>query len=176
MSDATSGTQVVVEESDVAGFHSVLGYRQTDWEDGRSVLTVELQPHHMNLAGVIHGGVLSSLLDIAMAQAGTYCPYPGRMRKALTPVAHHNVHRPVPRRSSPLLASSGPAAAASSTPRVRFMMPRDSCWPWARVYSGSVPAAKGLKAFRFPARRRPVRKGVRPLGRQYTTTKRHNDV
>ena len=84
MSDATSSTQVVVEESDVAGFHSVLGYRQTDWEDGRSVLTVELQPHHMSLAGVIHGGVLSSLLDIAMAQAGTYCPYPGRMRKALT--------------------------------------------------------------------------------------------
>lgn len=25
-----------------------------------------------------------SLLDVAMAQSGTYCPYPGRVRKALT--------------------------------------------------------------------------------------------
>jgi acyl-coenzyme A thioesterase PaaI-like protein len=27
---------------------------------------------------------LTSLLDIAMAEAGTYCPYPGRIRKAIT--------------------------------------------------------------------------------------------
>lgn len=77
-------TESVVEETDVGGFHSILEYQQAGWEDGRSVLSVELKPHHMNLAGVIHGGVLSSLLDIAMAQAGTYCPYPGRMRKAIT--------------------------------------------------------------------------------------------
>lgn len=83
MSDATR-PDAIVDEVDAAGFHSVLGYQQIAWEDGRSVLTVELQPHHMNLAGVIHGGVLTSLLDIAMALAGTYCPYPGRMRKAIT--------------------------------------------------------------------------------------------
>ena len=83
MSDGSSAN-TIIDESDAPGFHSVLGYRQAHWEDGCSVLTVELQPHHMNLAGVIHGGVLSSLLDIAMAHAGTYCPYPGRMRKAIT--------------------------------------------------------------------------------------------
>ena len=48
------------------------------------VLELELQPRHLNLGGVIHGGVLTSLLDIVLAQAGTYCPYPGRMRKAIT--------------------------------------------------------------------------------------------
>ena len=69
---------------DLPGFHNLLGYRQVAWEDGRAVIELEIQPQHLNLAGVIHGGVLTSLLDVALAEAGTYCPYPGRMRKAIT--------------------------------------------------------------------------------------------
>lgn len=76
-SEFTDGT-------DLPGFHSLLGYRQAAWEEGEAVIALELQARHLNLGGVIHGGVLTSLLDIAMAQAGTYCPYPGRMRKAIT--------------------------------------------------------------------------------------------
>ncbi|MDK9558540.1 PaaI family thioesterase [Marinobacter sp. M216] len=70
--------------AELSGFHSLLGYQQAEWVEGEAVIALELQPRHLNLAGVIHGGVLTSLLDIAMAQAGTYCPYPGRMRKAIT--------------------------------------------------------------------------------------------
>ncbi|MBW0148309.1 PaaI family thioesterase [Marinobacter arenosus] len=70
--------------TELPGFHSLLGYQQAEWGEGEAVIALELQPRHLNLAGVIHGGVLTSLLDIAMAQAGTYCPYPGRMRKAIT--------------------------------------------------------------------------------------------
>ncbi|MBW4935243.1 PaaI family thioesterase [Marinobacter sp. F4206] len=73
-----------IHGSELAGFHSLLGYHQAEWVDGEAVIALELQPRHLNLGGVIHGGVLTSLLDIAMAQAGTYCPYPGRMRKAIT--------------------------------------------------------------------------------------------
>jgi len=69
---------------DLPGFHNLLGYRQVSWEEEEAVISLELQPRHLNLGGVIHGGVLTSLLDIAMAEAGTYCPYPGRMRKAIT--------------------------------------------------------------------------------------------
>lgn len=69
---------------DLPGFHKVLGYRQVAWEEGRAVIELEIQPQHLNLGGVIHGGVLTSLLDVALAEAGTYCPYPGRMRKAIT--------------------------------------------------------------------------------------------
>lgn len=69
---------------DLPGFHSLLGYRQASWEESEAVIELELAAHHLNLGGVIHGGVLTSLLDIAMAEAGTYCPYPGRMRKAIT--------------------------------------------------------------------------------------------
>lgn len=69
---------------ELPGFHSLLGYRQVSWEEGRAVLELTVDQRHINLAGVIHGGVLTSLLDIACAEAGTYCPYPGRMRKAIT--------------------------------------------------------------------------------------------
>jgi uncharacterized protein (TIGR00369 family) len=69
---------------DLPGFHAVLGYRQVSWEEGRAVLELTVEQRHINLGGVIHGGVLTSLLDIACAEAGTYCPYPGRMRKAIT--------------------------------------------------------------------------------------------
>lgn len=66
------------------GFHSVLGYRQFSWEEGRAVIELTVDQRHLNFGGVLHGGVLTSLLDIACAEAGTYCPYPGRMRKAIT--------------------------------------------------------------------------------------------
>jgi uncharacterized protein (TIGR00369 family) len=82
MSDVDN--QEFVNGQDPPGFHKVLGYSQVSWEADKAVLSVELQPHHLNLAGVIHGGVLTSLLDVALAQAGTYCPYPGRIRKAIT--------------------------------------------------------------------------------------------
>ena len=74
----------LINGTELPGFHSLLGYRQSSWEENEAVLELALQPRHLNLGGVIHGGVLTSLLDIAMAQAGTYCPYPGRMRKAIT--------------------------------------------------------------------------------------------
>lgn len=76
-SDLMNGT-------DLPGFHSLLGYSQASWEENEAVIELELQARHLNLGGVIHGGVLTSLLDIAMAQAGTHCPHPGRMRKAIT--------------------------------------------------------------------------------------------
>lgn len=66
------------------GFHTVLGYTQGFWDGEKAVIELKLQPMHLNFGGVIHGGVLASLLDIAMAMAGTYCPHPGRMRKAIT--------------------------------------------------------------------------------------------
>ena len=69
---------------DLPGFHNLLGYRQVSWEKDKAVIALDLEPRHLNLGGVIHGGVLTSLLDIVLAEAGTYCPYPGRMRKAIT--------------------------------------------------------------------------------------------
>ncbi|MDF0751639.1 PaaI family thioesterase [Marinobacter sp. 71-i] len=69
---------------DLPGFHNLLGYRQVSWDESEAVIELELAPQHLNLGGVVHGGVLTSLLDVVLAEAGTYCPYPGRMRKAIT--------------------------------------------------------------------------------------------
>lgn len=67
---------------DIQAFHEILGFRQVQWQEGLAVLELDLRPYHLNLGGVVHGGVLSSLLDIACAQAGLYCPE--RSRKAIT--------------------------------------------------------------------------------------------
>lgn len=79
-----AGLQTLEDIQSQPGFHSLLGYRQFSWEEGRAVLELTIDQRHINLGGVIHGGVLASLLDIACAEAGTYCPYPGRIRKAIT--------------------------------------------------------------------------------------------
>jgi uncharacterized protein (TIGR00369 family) len=39
-------------------------------EDGRAVVALDLAPRHLNSWSVAHGGVLMTLLDVAMAVAG----------------------------------------------------------------------------------------------------------
>lgn len=70
--------------SESAGFHDLLGYRRVSHREGEAVIELELQPRHLNRSGVIHGGVLMSLLDIVMADAGLYCSDPQSVRRALT--------------------------------------------------------------------------------------------
>ncbi len=67
-----------------AGFHKLLGYKQGRWAPGETEVFLDVKPHHLNLGGVVHGGVLSTLLDIVCAQSGTYCPTRGNVRKAIT--------------------------------------------------------------------------------------------
>ncbi len=66
------------------GYHAMLGFRHISWNEKRVEIALTLQPHHLNRSGILHGGVLASLLDIACAQAGTFCPYKNRVRKAIT--------------------------------------------------------------------------------------------
>ena len=66
------------------GFAAHLGFEFVEWVPDRATLELEIQAWHLNLAGVLHGGILATLLDIAGAAAGSYCPYPGRIRKAIT--------------------------------------------------------------------------------------------
>lgn len=66
------------------GFPGLIGFEFLEWEEGRVVLGLNVEERHLNLHGAIHGGVLATLLDVAGACPGTYCPYPDRIRKALT--------------------------------------------------------------------------------------------
>ena len=50
-------------------FASHLGVRLAEQGGGRCVLMMEIKPEHMNRFEVAHGGVVMTLLDIAMALA-----------------------------------------------------------------------------------------------------------
>ncbi|HAJ43867.1 MAG TPA: PaaI family thioesterase, partial [Alcanivorax sp.] len=60
------------------GFPALLGLEFLEWEEGRVVVGMQVDDRHLNLGGRVHGGVLATLLDVAGACAGTFCPYPDR--------------------------------------------------------------------------------------------------
>lgn len=66
------------------GYHDLIEYEHRQWRLGYSELTLAIQPKHLNFAGVLHGGVLSGLLDIACAQAGIYFPDEQIIRRSVT--------------------------------------------------------------------------------------------
>jgi uncharacterized protein (TIGR00369 family) len=49
-----------------------LGFRLVAWKKGFARLEMAVRPDHRNTVGYLHGGVISSLLDIAGAVAGNY--------------------------------------------------------------------------------------------------------
>lgn len=65
-------------------YHDLLGLRLEEWRDGYARLVCEAGPQHMNRSGIVHGGVILSLLDQAAAFAGLWCAVPGHVRKAVT--------------------------------------------------------------------------------------------
>jgi len=49
-----------------------LGFRLTAWKQGFARLDMPVRTVHRNTVGYLHGGVISSLLDIAGAVSGSY--------------------------------------------------------------------------------------------------------
>jgi len=49
-----------------------LGFKLIDWKEGYARLEMPVRSDHRNTVGFLHGGVISSLLDIAGAVAGSY--------------------------------------------------------------------------------------------------------
>jgi acyl-CoA thioesterase len=50
-------------------FAALVGLEPTAIDDGRCVFEVTVEPRHMNPYGVVHGGLLYSLVDTAMGAA-----------------------------------------------------------------------------------------------------------
>lgn len=65
-------------------YHELLGIRLVEWRDGFARVVCDSGPGHLNRSGIVHGGVILSLIDQAAAFAGLWCSVPGNMRKAVT--------------------------------------------------------------------------------------------
>lgn len=65
-------------------FHAHLGVHLAEWRDGFAKLVVDTETYHANRSGIVHGGMLLSLVDQAAAFAGLFCPFPDRVRRAVT--------------------------------------------------------------------------------------------
>jgi len=49
-----------------------LGFHLTAWTDGFTRIEMPVRPEHRNTVGYLHGGIVSSLLDIAGAVSGSF--------------------------------------------------------------------------------------------------------
>ncbi len=68
----------------VTGFNAELGIQIEEWEPGRCVMLLPIQQRHLNRAGVVHGGVLSTLIDAVSSHAGNYGSDPATRPRAVT--------------------------------------------------------------------------------------------
>ncbi len=50
-------------------FNEHVGYDALGFQDGRYVIQLEVAEHHLNRYGIVHGGVLFSMLDTALSRA-----------------------------------------------------------------------------------------------------------
>lgn len=68
----------------LAGFNAVLDYRLVEWLDGRAVLELDVGAQHLNRAGLVHGGVMMTLLDVAAGYSGVWSDDPTFIRRGVT--------------------------------------------------------------------------------------------
>lgn len=67
-----------------SGYKQLIGFRIVEWRDGFARMSLDIGPRHLNRSGVLHGGVISTLIDAAGGYAGCYCPFEGRIRRNVT--------------------------------------------------------------------------------------------
>src|SRR4051812_37873186 len=54
---------------DGATFPNVLGTELSSTEEGRAIVSLRAEEWHLNDSGTVHGGAVSTLIDVAMAEA-----------------------------------------------------------------------------------------------------------
>ena len=70
--------------NDADGFNAQNGIKLTEWENGFGALRVDLEMHHVNPMQLVHGGLYTSMLDVALAMTGSYRPVPEPLIPGLT--------------------------------------------------------------------------------------------
>jgi uncharacterized protein (TIGR00369 family) len=67
-----------------SGFRQLLGYKVVEWHENAATVSLAIAPRHLNRSGVIHGGVIATLIDAAGGFAGCWCAIEGHTRKSRT--------------------------------------------------------------------------------------------
>ena len=77
-----------------------LDFRLVDWKEGYARLEMAVRPEHRNTVGYLHGGVISGLLDIAGAVAGSY----GNAKEAVSITVNLNINFMAPHETDIVIA------------------------------------------------------------------------
>ena len=77
-----------------------LGFKLVSWKDGYARVEMPVRGEHRNTVGYLHGGVISSLLDIAGAVAGSY----GDAKDSVSITVNLNVNFMAPHQSDTVVA------------------------------------------------------------------------
>ena len=80
----TRVTSPLIDDPADSPFNRLIGFTISEWRDGEVELTLELRPELLNRSGILHGGVLATLIDAAGGFSGCYSAEPGRVRRALS--------------------------------------------------------------------------------------------
>lgn len=73
-----------VISSTITGFFHEVGAELELYSAEKVVIALNLEDRHMNNASTLHGGVLATLADVAMAMVGTYVDDPLQRHVAIT--------------------------------------------------------------------------------------------
>jgi len=77
-----------------------LGFKLIDWKSGYVRLEMPVRGEHRNTVGYLHGGIISSLLDIAGAVAGSY----GDAKESVSITVNLNVNFMAPHQADRVVA------------------------------------------------------------------------
>jgi len=81
-------SQTAAPESDsleaLVGFNATLGFRLVEWTPEHAVMELDIQEQHLNRSGVLHGGVMATLIDAVCGYSGVWRPAGEPKAKALT--------------------------------------------------------------------------------------------
>lgn len=69
---------------ELVGFNATLGFRLVEWTPEHAVMELDIQEHHLNRSGVLHGGVMTTLIDAVCGYCGVWRPAGEPAAKALT--------------------------------------------------------------------------------------------
>jgi len=88
MPDTTKPTDETAKDADPlrshGGFADLVGYTLETWEPDLAEVTLTVDARHLNRSGVMHGGMLTTLVDTACGYSGCHAPEGETPRRAFT--------------------------------------------------------------------------------------------